>query len=40
LGLPKAAKVWDALSGETLAHQQGKLTLPVDAWRYQVLRVK
>jgi hypothetical protein len=40
LGLPKTAKVWDALSGETLAHQQGKLTLPVDAWRYQVLRVK
>jgi len=40
LGLPQTAKVWDALSGETLKHQQGALTLPVEAWRYRVLRVR
>ena len=40
LGLPQTARVWDALSGETLPHQQGKLTLPVESWRYRVLRVK
>jgi hypothetical protein len=40
LGLPPTARIWDALSGETLRHQQGALTLPVATWRYRVLRVK
>jgi hypothetical protein len=40
LGVAPTAKVWDAVSGETLPAAAGKLTLPVAAWRYRVLRVK
>ncbi len=33
-------RVWDALSGETLAVERGRLRLPVESWRYRVLRVQ
>ena len=40
LGASTTPRVWDALSHQTLNVQQGKLTLPVAAWRYRVLRVQ
>ncbi|MEI6500873.1 MAG: glycoside hydrolase domain-containing protein, partial [Armatimonadota bacterium] len=38
--LASGQKLTDALTGETLKHEGGKLTLPVASWRYRVVRVK
>ncbi|MGE5531953.1 MAG: glycoside hydrolase domain-containing protein [Bacteroidota bacterium] len=38
--LASGKKITDALAGEALANDNGKLTLPVASWRYRVLRVK
>lgn len=40
LGAGATPRVWDAISRQTQKVQQGKLTLPVAAWRYRVLRIK
>ena len=39
-GLGTRARVTDALSGETIAHDNGALKLAIDGWRYRVLRVR
>lgn len=40
LGANAAPRVWDPLNGATLMVEQGKLPLPVAAWRYRLLRIR